>query len=314
MIMDSGPFVEPRLPQDLERTIFEMAALSDRRKLLPVLIQVAHRVRNWLEPLLDEIVVLQADSLHNCPSSIFPNRRPYYPQSSRRLHVKHVLGFGGVPHASEPDWLSFLQGCYNLQSLAVWRDIIPETLSCLVSIIHSPLRTVSPSGLLRLSASLHQLFGPEHVNFNHEVLKDITHLEMLDYSAQLAQWIPGNNPGCLKQLRYLSFASLGTTGPFPLQYLNKCLEECEALEMIILSGSRENERNADKLAKTRKMRKAEGTSIVVAEDRVVVVAELYTLRGWYEDWYAGVEGNDDIWSKGERILRERRRERIVASG
>ncbi|KAJ7059717.1 hypothetical protein C8F01DRAFT_1370585 [Mycena amicta] len=42
---------DPRLPPELEREIFEIAALADP-KTIPILVQVAHRVLDWTEPLL----------------------------------------------------------------------------------------------------------------------------------------------------------------------------------------------------------------------------------------------------------------------
>ncbi|KAF8643386.1 hypothetical protein AX16_009049, partial [Volvariella volvacea WC 439] len=46
--IDTAPstLVEPRLPQELERVIFELAARNDRNGPIPVLMRVAHRVRD----------------------------------------------------------------------------------------------------------------------------------------------------------------------------------------------------------------------------------------------------------------------------
>ncbi|KAF8642961.1 hypothetical protein AX16_009291 [Volvariella volvacea WC 439] len=50
---------EPRLPQELGRIIFQMAAREDRIKTLPALMKVAHRVRNWIKQVVYDTVVLE---------------------------------------------------------------------------------------------------------------------------------------------------------------------------------------------------------------------------------------------------------------
>ncbi|KAJ7620058.1 hypothetical protein FB45DRAFT_1032759 [Roridomyces roridus] len=49
--------VEPRFPLDLEREIFETAAIL-RPKIIPRLLLVAQRVHTWLEPMLYRVVSL----------------------------------------------------------------------------------------------------------------------------------------------------------------------------------------------------------------------------------------------------------------
>ncbi|KAF7346629.1 Peptidylprolyl isomerase [Mycena sanguinolenta] len=47
----------PRFPPELERPIFEMAALAHRRTI-PKLVLVAARVKQWVEPLLYQVIML----------------------------------------------------------------------------------------------------------------------------------------------------------------------------------------------------------------------------------------------------------------
>ncbi|KAJ7651341.1 hypothetical protein FB45DRAFT_890315 [Roridomyces roridus] len=50
---------EPRLPRELERVIFELAALS-RPVLIPELLLVASRVKEWIQPLLYHTLVFDS--------------------------------------------------------------------------------------------------------------------------------------------------------------------------------------------------------------------------------------------------------------
>ncbi|KAJ7138654.1 hypothetical protein C8R46DRAFT_1234456 [Mycena filopes] len=50
--------LDPRLPPELERVILEIAAHSDRASI-PKLVRVAWRVKEWIEPLLYEIIGIQ---------------------------------------------------------------------------------------------------------------------------------------------------------------------------------------------------------------------------------------------------------------
>ncbi|KAF8143026.1 hypothetical protein K438DRAFT_2111061 [Mycena galopus ATCC 62051] len=65
----SGP--DPHLPLELERAIFEMAALA-RRRTIPNLILVAARVKHWVEPLLYNVVMVSSFNTAEQPLHGFP--------------------------------------------------------------------------------------------------------------------------------------------------------------------------------------------------------------------------------------------------
>ncbi|KAJ6518246.1 hypothetical protein C8R47DRAFT_9392 [Mycena vitilis] len=56
----------PRLPLELERHIFELAALS-RPVSIPTMMRVAWRVKTWIEPLLYRTLLIGADKLDGLP-------------------------------------------------------------------------------------------------------------------------------------------------------------------------------------------------------------------------------------------------------
>ncbi|KAF8649077.1 hypothetical protein AX16_006024 [Volvariella volvacea WC 439] len=308
---DSAPLLEPRLPQELERIIFEIAARNDRDKTMPVLMLVARRVRDWLQPIRYETLVLDSslfDQLSESPL-ILPPRLPSRPQA---LHVRNLLVTGYQPKNLAFDWIEdLLPQCPNLQDLAIWciTPITSNILSLLTSAIQSPLRTVTSRGLIRLSASLAELFPDGHTDFHHEVFKDLTHLEVLDFPRESrGQWIEGNNYASLPSLRYLSIALFDPDFSFPTEMLRKCLEECKFLEVLILPEGADQ--GLVLLNGTREIVDSNGSVRTVAEDRVVVYEGPFKPKeGWTELWCSGVSGGDDPWIHAERIVQRRRKKK-----
>ncbi|KAJ7659082.1 hypothetical protein DFH06DRAFT_1472541, partial [Mycena polygramma] len=58
--------MQPKLPLDLERHIFELAAFS-RPVSMPTMIRVSYRVKNWIEPLLYRTLVFGARKIDGLP-------------------------------------------------------------------------------------------------------------------------------------------------------------------------------------------------------------------------------------------------------
>ncbi|KAJ7141775.1 hypothetical protein C8R43DRAFT_1017185 [Mycena crocata] len=100
---------DPKLPLELEREIFEFAAIL-HPKLIPVLLLAAERVRIWTEPLLYRALDVSSGSRCTGPS-LTPDEIPAFldsrPASFFLEHVRH-LHFGD--HSID-DW-------YRLQELA----------------------------------------------------------------------------------------------------------------------------------------------------------------------------------------------------
>ncbi|KAJ7478691.1 hypothetical protein B0H11DRAFT_1281445 [Mycena galericulata] len=72
LLMASDDSLTPKLPPELERYIFELGALADRRGI-PSLLRVAHRVHVWLEPLLYNALVLNySQRRHLTPAFLAP--------------------------------------------------------------------------------------------------------------------------------------------------------------------------------------------------------------------------------------------------
>ncbi|KAF8655007.1 hypothetical protein AX16_003311 [Volvariella volvacea WC 439] len=303
--MDAASHVEPRLPQDLERIIFELAA--HERSGISVLMQVARRVHAWLQPMRYEVVIfpLKQSNPPKDTNSLFYFGVSQRPDDAQTRHVRHVL----IQGENHQDLEISLQKYHNVQDLALWNGIPPKSFSLISSIIRSPDRTVSTRGLLRLSVSLTEWFPNNDVDFNHEIMKDLTHLDAL---GDPVEWKQGNNFACLKNLRYLMFSDayrgLG-------EDIRKCLEECEALEIVVvyqLDNFRSEDSQSGLIEELPKLRRKVGPDGIVEElpeDRVVVFPYEETQYGhfsWLDDWVRGALGGDDLWSRAERIVGGRR--------
>ncbi|KAK7022377.1 hypothetical protein R3P38DRAFT_2960760 [Favolaschia claudopus] len=76
-----------RLPTELERLVFEYAAVNSSR--IPTLLLVAHRVRVWLEPMLYDVLLF--DGVKNIESvlKVMLSKPPSFLESA----VHHFLLF-----------------------------------------------------------------------------------------------------------------------------------------------------------------------------------------------------------------------------
>ncbi|KAF8662052.1 hypothetical protein AX16_001237 [Volvariella volvacea WC 439] len=184
---------QPRLPRELERLIFDISARNSDPEDIQTLMDVAPRVHVWLKPIFREIVIyMEAD-----------DRWGSYPTDKEAQYVKHLL----LPHEiTGMDVGEFLSQYPNIQSLAMW--VIWPTDGVLSYFNSSAFaNTILRNPFRRLAINLVDLFAEqEKIDFNHEVFKHLTHLEVF---GQLdAVWEKGNNFVCLKELRYLAFRGM----------------------------------------------------------------------------------------------------------
>ncbi|KAF8662091.1 hypothetical protein AX16_001201 [Volvariella volvacea WC 439] len=212
-----APPAEPRLPQELERVVFEMAARDDMRgRVLLRLMSVARRAREWLQPLLYETIILgDADFYHKSNSPL--HRPPRFPTGAQRAHVRNLF-VSDLSHRAktEPHWPDLLPHCPNLEHLVFWFEFIPSetALDLVTASLRSPLRSPSSSpGLLRLIAPLASLFPDGRVDFHHEIFRHLTHLGVFDFSSKGGiRWEEGNNYRCIPRLRCLYIVGVSEAG------------------------------------------------------------------------------------------------------
>ncbi|KAF7366317.1 hypothetical protein MSAN_00887900 [Mycena sanguinolenta] len=208
---------EPRLPVELERQIFELAATS-HTPLIPNYLLVARRVKIWLEPILYSVVVF-SDPLPG-HVSFDPARlsaavqSPVISQYVENLCVAHILVRSSLRHL-----LRILARCSSIRNLVLvgnHSDLLPS-LSAL------PLR--------RLSANLSKAF-PSGIDFTHPVFSRITHLHSFDRLHD-AQWEEWRGLAAIPNLTHLAFQRQRNLWIYP-----NVLSACRQVQVLIHLESR----------------------------------------------------------------------------
>ncbi|KAF8647507.1 hypothetical protein AX16_006663 [Volvariella volvacea WC 439] len=298
---------EPRLPQELERVIFEIVARSDRDGMIPVLF--------WslvvLKPIIYDTLVSPCTRLYNnsLPRvSILRSKPPYLQASFSRPHLLYVKNFLILSNATdrrglEPSWEDVLPQCHNLQDLALWTKVKPNTLSIL---------------------SANELVPPDSGSEGISPPEDLTRLELLqgDWDELENLWVEGLKAGCVPNLRYLWIwvGNLRST-----EGLRSLLEERGSLEVLILSGNGRvatSEQVHEMSQARRRIVRRDGTVEEVPEDRVVVYDAPFNsfaewMRAWYESAIQGASRSVvgyDMWHRSERIVQRRRWRRELEGG
>ncbi|KAJ7285320.1 hypothetical protein C8J57DRAFT_1709549 [Mycena rebaudengoi] len=260
-----------RLPLELERKIFELAAFL-HPKAIPDLLLVAHRVLTWIEPILYN--VLRIDRNYTA--------RPIFDaiqsKPTRCDAVGHVLLFDT---SSSEDWtfedlVMFLDLCPGIHNLSLMGN--PTGAHLLI-----PLENM---GLRRLGIYIDDLFTVDpHIvveaqtDFKNPLFETVTHLNIFDEVLKDKEW--------LKQLPVLpALTHLALNGRPSFSTIRHILSESPQLCVLLV------ELDAQKARKFLR-------SIDVEDPRLVVeVDKLY----YPDDWEAGARGGEDIWSRADAFV------------
>ncbi|KAJ6537758.1 hypothetical protein B0H19DRAFT_1180834 [Mycena capillaripes] len=173
-------FPSPRVPPELERPIFEFAALSCPSGI-PNLMLVAWRVHHWVEPMLYRVVIVspgstmgQMQSFPVVPVNILLKAAAARPASFLESAVRYIL----LRETTEPLRPTVVNGilaaCPRVTSL--WHSGGIPRLNALADL----------QCLRHLAIEVRPLFTPTEVDFTHSLFRNITHLELFDDSASLS--------------------------------------------------------------------------------------------------------------------------------
>ncbi|KAF7313124.1 hypothetical protein MKEN_00998600 [Mycena kentingensis (nom. inval.)] len=151
---------ERRLPPELEREIFELAAYSNF-SFIPTLLLLAWRVHSWIERLLFEVVVLNRSK----------KAAAFVAQSTRYAPFVRHLFFDMESEITPEAASSILQHCTNVHDFAtIGQYSHPSILPILANM-----------RIERLAICFEVLFGsPEDINLCHPFLVHVTHLDVFD--------------------------------------------------------------------------------------------------------------------------------------
>ncbi|KAJ7486870.1 hypothetical protein FB451DRAFT_1535021 [Mycena latifolia] len=281
-----APATFPRLPDDLERMIFELVAWEDP-KTVPALVRVAKRTLFWFEPLLYRVLVLRDD-----PTAI-ARIHDLLAQKSDSLwrSSPHHLFLGlAIPAPAATDAL--LRKCTAIYDLLLYCGPAPSQ-NFLPQLAALPLR--------RLAIDMHHLFSNlPALDVRPPTFAHLTHLLLIDildaapaaaepWAAQLAR---------LPRLTHLAFLATAGRTVQPRALLRAVLRQCAGLRVLVALHVEYRKMTAQKLQ--RKLR---------VTDARFVIMPFATLA---EDWEMGARGGADFWARADAFIDARARGEIDA--
>ncbi|KAJ6502806.1 hypothetical protein C8R47DRAFT_216370 [Mycena vitilis] len=269
-----APEGEPRLPPELECYIFEtMARMSPNS--MRSLILVARRVKIWIEPILYEVLTLNAPRTADILRLSSHEPAPFF-----RERVNHVC-FSSVPATDIAKILSLCSATGNLALLnGIHDNVLPSILETL------PLARIS----LELFSYRPRLID---AHYHHPLFAGITHLDVLDWPSR--GWAAWSGLALLPRLTHLSFRA--EAARVPATVCGGVLLHCRLIEVLALVHSTPDQPVVP-------LPPISTAHLLETDPRfVVIVLPMIELVG---DWRAGARGGRDHWALAEEIVRIRR--------
>ncbi|KAF7342735.1 hypothetical protein MSAN_01988600 [Mycena sanguinolenta] len=172
-----SPNNQPHLPPELERAIFELAAIA-RPICIPSLMLVARRTKEWLEPLLYRVIFVSEsiiDDMHGFPSipldillaTIAKKPTSFFQSSGTRIFLENPPGMEPALWVRAMD--TIFTACQGVGQLSIVSSHISHRGS--LDGLHS---------LRRLTMHVAPLFAPFAIDFSSPIFRHLTHLEFLD--------------------------------------------------------------------------------------------------------------------------------------
>ncbi|KAJ6555993.1 hypothetical protein B0H19DRAFT_1151724 [Mycena capillaripes] len=264
---------EPKLPPELEREIFEIAAVS-HPTTIPTLMLKAGRVRDWIEPLLYRIVMITSSRRRICGFSNVPLeillqvitiKPPSFLEGIKYLLLADTFAPSSVR--------AILAACRGVRHLMA-HSHVPLT-SHLNSL--ADLRC-----LTRLTVHIEELF-PRTIDFTHPLFRNVTHLELFDFPLRLNT----SHALCigLPLIPNLThFAFNGESLTIDLRpILSTTLSHLQCVAAVTQDADLEGMDAAHTLSD---------------DERFVCIGQ----TNYYNDWVQGAIGGEDFWAIAEAFI------------
>ncbi|KAJ7139524.1 hypothetical protein C8R44DRAFT_867665 [Mycena epipterygia] len=243
---------EPRLPADLERTIFEVAAQGDARTVLQIIL-VAQRCRAWIEPMLYRSVVV-CQSSWSLPLFLrtIEARPAHYAKWIKAIQIDPYITL------NDPAVTRILSICTRVVELV---DL---------SYGLTPFSVLAQLRLERMCMSLDVVDGlAEGAYFKHAAFAHLTHLQVLD-PPQRWPHIPFAHLPSLTHLALQNYKI--EIRPANVPILQRILSTCPLLEVLVvcIPLCRPEDQNA------------QATKLLVDDLRLVILSQ--TLHSSHNLW------------------------------
>ncbi|KAK7051946.1 hypothetical protein R3P38DRAFT_2857799 [Favolaschia claudopus] len=273
MALDSS--TAPFLPPELEREIFEIAAVVHPATICH-LILVSHRVYDWVERIkFNTVIPKQIDcaatcTIHELVKAIKSETKPIY---FFRDRVRHLFIQNLLDEAIE----TILSACGAVESLVLFQSF---------GTIPSLQLTTS---LRRLSIYLWDLLEHPKQLVPHPLFTSVTHLDLFDQVHSHRDNIV-EHLALMPMLTHLALWNEST----PPDVLAEVLERCIGLETVIeMHGSMSSRSTRD--------------------DEMRIVSMTVEDTQYLEDWITGTQGGSDFWARADAFIAKKRRGEIKPS-
>ncbi|KAJ6563910.1 hypothetical protein B0H19DRAFT_1374523 [Mycena capillaripes] len=229
---------------------------------------VSRAVCQWMEPHLYTVLILTAHQAPLILSAIHTKPRSVFSSGVRKLFLADDL----ASSISTADIQTILSVCTGTTDLF----IAPKG--------HIFLPLVSMMPLQRLSADLRSLFSGRPIDFQHTLLRNITHLCVFPLMREDAtQWADVRHIPRLTHLAFHTFRAAET-----LQDVLHCCPNLHVLVNFYFSRSTVGAQRA--------------VDSGLAEDLRYVRVQ----RGFYvKDWKGGAYTGQDYWTRAEELIAQR---------
>ncbi|CAA7262142.1 unnamed protein product [Cyclocybe aegerita] len=269
--------ISPRLPPELEREIFEIAAYQDLGSAYQLLF-VAKRVYQWIEPMVYRVMLrfsaTEARRRIQAPYPLLERFETGQDPSPRLRQVSSYTTHLLLERVSSNTAIEFLQLHNNVQDLALW-IIKGRRLGCLA-------RTLTTLKLKRLSITvclaLTKDIGGE---FDPALFPYLTHLELFDAAGEFWDRVGSK----LHLLPCLSHLALIGGGADIRNSIDTLLRKSFTLRLLIIGSWIQDD--------------------FESEDPRVVVVVFTPASLRIDDWERGARGGRDLWIVAEDLQRER---------
>ncbi|KAJ7221460.1 hypothetical protein GGX14DRAFT_388628 [Mycena pura] len=271
----------PVFPVELEREIFETAALSNP-KTIPTLFLVARRVLIWIEPLLYRVIETKAETATALRLAMATKPASFFENNVRHMLLSHTSAWKGE------DSYALLRLCPRIESLAYIAigDCSPIVLLPIL---------MNMSHLRRWSGFLRYVFGRrEAIDLRASFFRTVTHLDIFDV---LDDGSTNNMRICADLATLPALTNLCLTKCAEATIVRRLLEECPVLRVLVNLWSETDKGQA--------VARNPGT---VDPRYVVILLPVYAY--WEDDWQRGVRGGVDFWAAAESFVAQKRRGEI----
>ncbi|KAF8212834.1 hypothetical protein K438DRAFT_1170936 [Mycena galopus ATCC 62051] len=322
---------EPVLPFDLEREIFERAALQ-YHKMIPTLLVLCRRIHRWLELFLYRVLDLSQPALVNyitrrldSASQIEPNYatkslilrffsgviRPANPPQSTEILESERLIFlrNTIRHIR-----FYLPGIWVTESEPKWQaisrilrfnpSIFELAIQMYSSTVQSRDQVLMELRPARLTLQFNRDYG-DQVDATKPIFTNVTHLTLLntgqspEHPESWAHWTPGLP--AMPALTHLCVSDNIAWGIIPA-----VLHACPRLEAVVAFWA------AEGILRTVNRRQRgvdafEERALALADNRLVLASAPF-----WEQWERGARvGQRDLWQRVNDFLERKRRGQIA---